>query len=65
MTPKWFTCPVCKGTGALKVREGSGWRLVTDPRCNGRGTVSDVVAGDELELTEEATSPPYAPELVN
>jgi len=53
----WYTCPNCAGTGALRVPEGSGWRLETDARCNGRGTVTDIRPGDQLA---GLPSPPYA-----
>jgi len=53
---KWYTCPVCHGTGALRVVEGSGWRLETDPRCNGSGIVETRLPG-ELDLN---STPPEA-----
>jgi len=58
----WYTCPVCNGTGADRIREGSGWRLETDPRCTGSGIVTDRQPGDPTELPDgrPQTVPPYS-----
>ena len=41
-----YTCPNCDGTGALRVVEGSGWRLDGCKRCNSTGTVGKLKDGE-------------------
>ncbi len=46
MTATVFTCPVCEGTGAFRVVEGSGFKLEGCKRCNSRGTVNKLKEGE-------------------
>jgi len=55
----WYTCPVCDGTGAIKIREGSGFILEGDGRCNSSGIVTDVRTDDP----RPKLSPPYHEDL--
>jgi len=57
--PPWYTCPECDGRGSFKVKEGSGFRLVADPRCGSSGIVTDVVESDP----RGKPSPPYHKDL--